>query len=59
VKTVPIEIVALTLLLLLGLGTWLIVGSLLNIAAGLGAGLIVVTTLLLLYIVLPDRGAAE
>jgi hypothetical protein len=55
VKTLPIEAVALALLGVLGLGVWLIVGSLLTVAAGFGAGLVVVSVLLLLYIVLPDR----
>jgi hypothetical protein len=55
VKTLPIEAVALALLGVLGLGVWLIVGSLLTVAAGFGAGLVVVSALLLLYIVLPDR----
>jgi hypothetical protein len=55
VKTLPIEAVALALLGVLALGVWLIVGSLLTVAAGFGAGLVVVSVLLLLYIVLPDR----
>jgi hypothetical protein len=55
VKTLPIEAVALGLLGVLGLGVWLIVGSLLTVAAGFGAALVVVSVLLLLYIVLPDR----
>ncbi len=49
------DAVALACLAGIGLGIALTIGSLVNALAGIGAGLLVVSALVLIYLILPDQ----
>lgn len=53
----PNDVTALLALAGLGIGVMLLVGSFFGLAAGMGAALVAVCTLVLIYLVLPDRSA--
>jgi hypothetical protein len=51
----PNDIAALVALVGLGVGVMLVVGTLAGVAAGMGAALIIVSALVLIYLIIPDK----